>query len=170
VEDVPPSTRDSGLFEGLLQIEPGHDGVAEYLITNYTTSPRYAPPAQPFGLNSTTRFRRCTTRYVVPFLTANNLSIINPGPGPNTGLPFSVTMGYRAVSAGGRTDDYVTEAEHFLDGCRRHAVRLRLQAGLYASHNKLSDNLSGGYLSFNQLSALIAAGTYDRCWARVQPR
>ena len=161
VEDVPPSTRDSGLLKGYFRLNPDTTAWAEYLITNYTTSPRYAPPAQPFGLNSTTRFPSLYNRYVVPFLTANNLSIINPGPGPNTGLPFSVTMGYRAVSAGGRTDDYVTEAEHFSMGVDGTLYGFDYKLAYTRSHNKLSDNLSGGYLSFNQLNALIANGTYD---------
>jgi len=94
-------------------------------------------------LNSTTRFPSLYNRYVVPFLTANNLSIINPGPGPNTGLPFSVTMGYRAVSAGGRTDDR-DRGRNTSRWVSTHAVRLRLQAGYTRSHNKLSDNLPEG--------------------------
>ena len=161
VEDVPPSTRDSGLLKGYFKFNPDTTGWAEFLVTNYTTSPRYAPPAQPFDLNTTTHFPSLYNRYVIPFLAANNLSIINPGPGTNTGNPFPVTMGYRAVSAGGRTDDYTTEAEHFSTGVDGTLYGFDYKLAYTRSHNKLSDNLAGGYVSYNQLQALIANGTYD---------
>ena len=44
------------------------------------STPQYAPPAQPFGLNTTTRTPILYNTYVQPFLNANNLLIVSPDP------------------------------------------------------------------------------------------
>jgi len=151
VEDVPPSTRDAGLVKASFKVNNDTSAYAEYLITNYSTQPRYAPPAQPLGINPTTQFPTLYNKYVAPFLAANGLTSTNG----------KATLGYRAVQAGGRQDNYVTEAEHFSMGLEGTLYGFDYKAAYTRSHNSLTDNLDGGYLSFDQLHALVAAGTYD---------
>jgi len=157
VEDVPPETRDAGLLKATFKLNDNTTLWGEYLITNFVTTPRYAPPAQPFGVSPTNGFSPLYNRYVVPFLAANGLTDVDP----STGNRFPTTMGYRAVAAGGRADAYVTESEHFSMGLDGTLYGFDYKVGYTRSHNSLADNLAGGYSSLATLTSLIQSGAYD---------
>ena len=158
VEDIPPSSRDAGLMKGYFKVNQDTTAWAEFLISNFVITPRYAPPAQPFGMNGTGRFPTLYNTYVQPYLTTNNLTAFTTSTKANAPL---ATMGYRAVAAGGRTDDYTTEAEHFAMGIDGTMYGFDYKAAFTRSHNTLSDDMVGGYASFNQLNSLVKTGAYD---------
>jgi iron complex outermembrane receptor protein len=69
-------------------------------------------PAQPFGLNTTTRTPILYNKYIQPFLTANNLLIVSPDPSdPDATL---ANVGYRGKSLGGRADKYETNTQQYV--------------------------------------------------------
>jgi iron complex outermembrane receptor protein len=113
----------------------------------------FAPPAQPMGLGTNDLPGRpldiLWNKYVVPFQTANSDT--------STGGQ----MRYRAMEAGGRTDDWVTDAQHFVLGMEGTAMGWDYNTSVTFSSNRDQDKLAGGYLDFNRFVDLIASGAYD---------
>ena len=149
VQDIPSSKRDSGLVKGSLKV--GDDGMlsAALTVSKYDMVAQYAPPAQPMGLNATTRFPALWNKYVVPFLTANGLTAT------------SATLNYRAVQAGGRADDYGNLLVHASLGYDGKIGGFDVHAALVNSHTVATDTAAGGYMDFTQFTNLVASGTYD---------
>ena len=149
VEDIPQSSRTSGLLSATFKLSDATSVYAQANVSEYSMKARYAPSAQPLGL-SPTALPTLYNKYVVPYLTANNLTIKGPA-----------TAGYRSVSLGGRTDDYVTDSQHLVLGFSSSALGWDYDANLTISHTGQKDIAAGGYSDFNQLSAAIASGVYD---------
>ncbi len=150
VENIPASERSSGLLKGALKINEDTTAWATLALSSFTITPQFAPAAQPFPLDAATRFPTLYNRYIVPYLTANNLTF--------TG---AARLGYRAVQSGGRTDDFKTDATMFSTGIDGTAMGWDYKAGATFSRAKFTDTAAGGYLDFDKLNAAIAAGTYD---------
>ena len=150
VQDIPPSKRDSGLLKGTFKVTDDTTAWATLALSSFLTTPQYAPGAQPFPLNATTQFPRLFNTYIVPFLTANNLTYTGGG-----------KLGYRAVQNGGRTDDYKTDATLFSTGIDGAAMGWDYKASLTLSRSKFSDTAAGGFTDFDKLNAAIASGAYD---------
>ena len=106
VEDVPGYHRDSGLLKGTWQINDDTKLWSELILSSFSMTAQFAPSAQPMGVNSTTRFPQLWNNYVVPYLNSKGLTATG-----KTG-----TLGYRSVSVGGRTDEFVTDATHWATG------------------------------------------------------
>lgn len=150
VEAIPASKRDSGLLKGSLKLNDDTTLWAEMVLTNFAMTAKFAPSAQPLGMNATTRFPSLYKAYVQSFLDKNNL--IGSG---------SATAGYRSVLIGGRTDEFSTDGRHFAMGINGLTMGWTYNAGLILSHTALKDTAAGGYSDFNQLVDLVAKGTYD---------
>jgi iron complex outermembrane receptor protein len=157
VQDIPSSIRDSGLLKGTFKV--GENGTiwAEVAVSKFDILPRYAPSAQPLGVNDTTRLPALYNKYVLPYVTANNITPKLP-----------VTINYRAVSAGGRKDDYETAARHVAIGYDAKFGGWDLKAALVASHSRLRDTGIGGYLDYDLFAAAVANGSYDPVLATGQ--
>ena len=150
VQDIPESKRNSGLLKGTFKINDDTTAWATLALSDFLITPQYAPGAQPFGLNATTRFPRLFNTYIVPYLTANNLTY--------TG---GARLGYRAVQNGGRTDDYKTVASFFSTGVDGAAMGWDYKASVTLSRAKFTDTAAGGFTDFDKLDAAIASGAYD---------
>jgi iron complex outermembrane receptor protein len=165
VEDVPPSKRDAGLIKGTLKLDDNTTGFAEFLISNFTITPRYAPPAQPLGLGTrASKYPILYNGYVAPYLAANGLTNAAPLLAALTPVGHTstlATLGYRAIAAGGRTDDYTTETEHFTAGLNGSNFGFDWRGTVTRSHMQLTDNLVGGYADSAQFSTLVNTGVYD---------
>jgi iron complex outermembrane recepter protein len=160
VEDVPPSKRDAGLIKATFKVNDDTTAFAEFLTSAFTITPRYAPPAQPLSLGTVaSKFPVLYNKYVVPYLAANGLTnaatLLNPSTTTLAGA------GYRAVAAGGRTDDYVTDTTHMTVGLNGTAWGFDYKAAFTRSHQANIDNLVGGYSSLNGLRGLVSSGAYD---------
>ena len=174
VEDIAPFVRDSGLLRGTFQVGDDSQVWAEAIVSQFDLTARYAAPAQPLGL-SPTRLSALWTGYVVPYLNANHISYVggtqdNPGctspsadvVGPNPCMmDAKATLGYRAVSAGGRTDDWGYATRHIAAGFDTKFGGWDFHLTAVASHGQFTDTAAGGYLDFDQFSTAVASGAYD---------
>jgi iron complex outermembrane receptor protein len=178
VEDIPPYVRDSGLLRGTFSVSDNSQLWFEAIVSQFDLTSRYAPPAQPLGL-SPTRLPALWNGYVVPYLTANNISWFGDGsgctnPDPNNPLATdcamgaSATLGYRAVSAGGRTDDWGYQTRHIAAGFDTKFAGWEMHATAVASHGVATDTAAGGYLDFDQFATAVASGAYDPVMATGQ--
>jgi iron complex outermembrane receptor protein len=157
VQDIPSSDRLNFLGKGYLKLGDNATGWATIGLNHFTTNAQYAPPAQPFGINATTRVPSLYNTYVVPFLTANNL-VIHPGSSATSPL---ATVGYRGVGQGGRADDYETNGQLYAVGVDGNAWGWIYNARATWGVAHFTDTAAGGYGDTNKINAAIAAGLYD---------
>ena len=148
VEDIPGYKRDSGLLKATFDLHDGGKVWAEAVISQFDMTAQYAAPAQPFGIGPTQN-ASLWNKYVVPYLTATGQTATR------------ATLGYRAVSAGGRTDDYQTKMRHLAVGWDGNFFDWDFKAALVNSHGVLTDYAAGGYLDSSQFFSAIASGAYD---------
>ena len=153
VDDAPSTVRDSGMLKGIFKLNADTALWSQLLLSRADVLATLSPSAQSLGVSATNTLSPLYKAYVQPFLNANNL-VINPG------APV-VTMGYRTVAAGGRRDDFVTNARHFAAGADGIAMGWTYNATVTLSRSELKDTAAGGYTDFNQLSQLIAQGKVD---------
>ena len=165
VQSVPPYVRDSGLLKGTFNVGDNSQLWFEAVVSRFDQTSQYAPPAQPLGL-SPTRLPTLWNNYVVPYLVTNNLT--HPGDGSGCGIGANpacavtkATLGYRAVSAGGRADDWGYQTRHIVVGFDTKIAEWDLKAALVSSHGKLTDTAAGGYLDFDLFATAVANGSYD---------
>ena len=156
VQDIPGNVRDSGMLKGSFKIAENQSVWGEVLLSKFDMTAQYAPPAQPFPI-STTKLPILWNTYVVPYLTATGQTA-TCSPAPCTP---SATVGYRAVSAGGRTDDYGTTSRQIAAGWKGDFSGWSVSATGLMSHGKATDTLAGGYLDYSQFAAAIETGQYD---------
>ncbi len=153
VQDLPQF--ESNAFLGKAYLKLGKDATAwaMYGYSDYSTQPRFAAPAQPFGINPTTRLPILYNAYVQPFLNANGLV--------NASSSNAATIGYRAVSQGGRQDDYETKWSQWAVGVDGSAWGWDYSAKYTMGTSKFSDTLIGGYTDSDCFQTAINAGLYD---------
>jgi iron complex outermembrane recepter protein len=150
VEDIPAYKRDSGLLKATFDLHDGGKVWGEAVVSQFDTTPQYAAPAQPFGISPTDpQTMGLWNSYVQPYLTATGQTAT------------TATVGYRAVSAGGRTDDYQTKMRHLAVGWDGSYFGWDFRAALVNSHGVATDNMAGGYLDSSQFFSVIASGAYD---------
>ncbi|MYN01487.1 TonB-dependent receptor [Pseudoduganella sp. DS3] len=149
VELLPEMKRD-GLF-GSTNIKLGNDWTffAEGLYSKFTSTARYAPPAQPLSLNINSPLYKA---HVVPALGKLGIDPASVN---------SATMALRLVDAGGRTDDWKTDAKHLAFGVRGAQWGWDMEAAFTHSETTAADHAVAGYTSSDKLDALMAAGTYN---------
>jgi len=148
VEDIPGYTRDSGLLKATFDLHDGGTAWGEALISQFDMTAQYAAPAQAF-LTTPTDNPVLWNNYVAPYLAATGQTATN------------ATIGYRAISAGGRTDDWQTKMRHLAVGWDGSYFGWDLKAAVVNSHGVLTDYLAGGYLDSSQFYSAIASGAYD---------
>ncbi len=174
VQDVPPYVRDSGLLKGTFNVGDNSQLWFDAVVSRFDLTSQYAPPAQPLGLvpaafGGAGRLPALFNKYVQPYLAAHGLSY--PGDGSGCGDPTNVnapacdvssaTLGYRAVSAGGRADDWGYQTRHIAVGFNTKLADWDMKATFIASHGKNTDTAAGGYLDFDLFATAVATGAYD---------
>jgi iron complex outermembrane receptor protein len=165
VEDIPGSTRDSGLLKGTFKVGENTSIWVEAMVSQFDLVSQYAPPAQPFGIGPNALSLLWDT-YVVgnPLLAGQTVCTTaqaNSAGGCPAGSIHTATVGYRAVTAGGRTDDWGTLARHIALGVDSSIGDWELKARAVQSHGKATDTAAGGYLDYAQFASAIQAGAYD---------
>lgn len=148
VEDIPSSKRDSGMIKATLQLDENNKIWAEAIMSQYNMVAQFAPSAQPLGV-SATRLPALWNAYVVPYLTATGQTAT------------SATLNYRAVSAGGRTDDFGSQTTHLALGWDGSYFGWDFSATALLSQVKQTDDAVGGYLDADLFSAAVNGGAYD---------
>ncbi|HTB87176.1 MAG TPA: TonB-dependent receptor [Steroidobacteraceae bacterium] len=157
VEDIPASTRDSGLLKATFDLHDGGRVWGEAVISQFDLTSQYAAPAQPFPISPTDPSTAALyNAYVQPYLTATGQSAAT------TSCPQGcATLGYRAISAGGRTDDWQTKMRHIAVGWDASYFGWDFKAAAVNSHGVLTDYGAGGYLDSAQFFSAIASGAYN---------
>jgi len=150
VEDIPGYKRDSGLLKATFDLHEAGKVWGEAVISQFDMTSQFAPPAQPFGISPTDPSTMgLWNTYVQPYLTATGQTATQ------------ATLGYRAVSAGGRTDDWQTKMRHLAVGWDGSFFDWDFKAAVVSSHGVLTDIAAGGYLDSSQFFSAIASGAYD---------
>ncbi len=157
VMNIPSNEQNAVTVNGTWRLNDTTTAYANYNFSLNTVNSAFAPPAQPFGINPTTRVPTLYNNYVTPFLNANNLTIVQPD---SASAPWA-TVGYRGVSLGRRTDDYETTWNHAAAGVDGKAWGWDYTARLTFAQTQLTDTHAGGYADSDCLNATIAAGRYD---------
>jgi iron complex outermembrane receptor protein len=163
VQDIPSSIRDSGMLKGTFKVSDNNTVWAEAVLSKFDLTSQYAPPAQPLGL-SPTNLPTLWNKYVVPYLTSTGQTVGTAAtcvPGHPRTTICNATLGYRAISAGGRTDDWGTTARQIAVGWKGDFAGWGLSATALASHGRATDTAAGGYLDFDQFTSAVASGAYD---------
>ena len=159
VQDIPPSDTYNFVGKGYLKLGDNATAWASVNLSKFETTPQYAPPAQPFGLNTTTRTPILYNKYVQPFLNANDLLIVSPDPSdPNATL---ANVGYRGKSLGGRADNYKTTTQQYVAGVDGNAWGWDYNARVSYADAKFTDTAAGGYTDSIGFFNTINAGLYD---------
>ena len=153
VQDIPSSKRDSFFVSDHFKLNETNTLFVEAMWSKFDMTAAFAPSAQPMGLGTNDLLGRpldiLWNKYVVPYQAANGDT--------STGGQ----MRYRSMEAGGRTDEWETESNHYVLGAEGTAFDWDYNASLTLSKNQDKDNLAGGYLDFNKFVELIKTGAYD---------
>jgi iron complex outermembrane recepter protein len=167
VEDIPGYKRDSGLLKATFDLHDGGKVWAEAVISQFDLTSQYAASAQPFGISpGDPQTVGLWNAYVVgnPLLAGSTLCTTaqaTSAAGCPKGTISQGTLGYRAVSTGGRTDDYQTKMRHLAVGWDGSYFGWDLKAALVNSHGVLTDNAAGGYVDSALFFSAIQSGAYD---------
>jgi iron complex outermembrane recepter protein len=150
VEDIPGYKRDSGLLKATFDLHEGGKVWGEAVISQFDMTAQYAAPAQPFGISPTDPSTMgLWNAYVQPYLTATGQTAT------------SATLGYRAVSVGGRADDWQTKMRHLAVGWDGSFLGWDFKTALVQSHGVLTDIAAGGFLDSSQFFTAVASGAYN---------
>jgi len=149
VQLLPELKRDSFLASGNVQINDDLKFFFESMATNFTSTARFAPPAQPLSVDITSN------------LWKNSIVPAYVKLGYNPANVKNATMTLRLVDAGGRTDGWETKSLHIATGFEGTFKGWDYTASYVHSENKAIDNSVAGYTSGDKLQALIDAGTWN---------
>jgi iron complex outermembrane recepter protein len=149
VELIPQSTRDSFVTSGNFKLNSDTTLFGEIVASRFKIDPQYAPAAQGLLL---TPGSALYNKYVTPYLGQLGIN-----PADVTGA----TMNMRLVDAGGRTDEYKTDALHMAFGVDGSALGWDYNASYTHSQNTWTDTARGGYLSNNAFNSIVDAGGFD---------
>ena len=156
VQDIPDSQRVSVFGTGRFKLAENATIFSEFGFSDYKTTPRFAPPAQP-GIFMT---QALVDKHVTPYLAQLGIA-------PGTFFPVGdpgfqgPSINLRVYDAGGRTDEYRTKTTHLVVGAEGTFADFDYTTYLTHSENKFTDTLTSGYLSSNKFNALIASGAFD---------
>lgn len=162
VDLIPKLTRDSFFGTGSLKLGKETTLFAEAIYSSFTSRAQYAAPAQPLTVFSTdpvTGVRTVNQNYigaynksVVPLLGSFG---INPADATDAFFYF------RARDAGGRADDYKTDATHLVLGLDSTFDGWDYSTAVTHSENTQKDNAVSGYLSSNIFNSLVRSGAFN---------
>jgi len=149
VQNTPQLKRDSGFAALNFKLNDSTNFFAEGLVSSFSNTAQFAPPAQPLGLPLSSPLY---SKYILPYLGRLGLKPSDVG---------SVTMNLRLADAGGRADEFKTIARHLAFGVEGAVKNIDYRAAYTHSENRQTDTAAGGYLSLNAFDALVAAGKFD---------
>jgi len=149
VQDTPGLKRDSVFGSLNYRINESTNFFLEALGSSFSNTAVYAPPAQPLGIPVGSALYK---KSILPYLSRLGID-------PNS--VTSVAMNLRLVDAGGRADQYKTEAKHLAFGVDGSFKGFDYRAAYTHSENSQTDTAAGGYMSLNAFDALVNNGKFD---------
>ena len=156
VQNIPESERVSLFGTARFKLSDAASLFAEVGLSDYKTTPRFAPPAQP-GIFLT---QALVDKHVTPYLTQLGVPAgsFYPVGDPSFQGP---SMNLRVYDAGGRTDEYRTKTTHLVLGAEGNLGDIDYATYFTHSQNEASDTMVAGYLSSNKFNGLVASGAFD---------
>jgi len=151
VEDIPESTRDSGLLKGVFRLNEDATVWAELLLSRYDLTEAFAPAASGLAVNATTKFPSIYNTYVAPYLAAHGLTLSGT----------TATLGFRTVALGPREDEYLNDTSHFALGIDGEAGGWSYNGSVALSSSRVTDTLASGYGDLTEVQALVSSGAYN---------
>ena len=150
VQLVPALKRDSVFGSANYKLNENTNLFIEAMGSSFSNTAQYAPPAQGLGipLNSA-----LYAKSIAPYLAAAGV--------PAGATVTGATMNLRLTDAGGRADEYKTEARHVAFGVDGSFKGFDYRAAYTHSENKQTDTAAGGYMSLNAFDALVSSGKFD---------
>ena len=149
VELIPVSHREGAVVSASFKINNDTRAYADLLYSDYKLTSRYAPPAQPLSLSTSSPLY---TTYVVPHFARLGIT------------PADVArarINLRLVDTGGRTDEYAYLTKHFVAGVDGNFMKWDYNVSATQSETIINDNARGGYSSQDTFNAIVAGGTYN---------
>jgi iron complex outermembrane receptor protein len=150
VQNTPALKRDSVFASLNYKINENTNFFAEALGSSFSNTAQYAAPAQPLGVPLSSALY---AKSIAPYLA--RLGVGNPA------SVTGVTMNLRLVDAGGRADEYKTEAKHLAFGVDGSFKSFDYRAAFTHSDNSQTDTAAGGYMSLDAFDALVSSGKFD---------
>lgn len=145
VQLMPESKRDSFFGSVNYKLNSETNLFAEAVVSKFTQTGRYAPPAQPLALSMSSPLYN---KYVAPYLGQLGVDPANVS---------SANMKLRIADAGGRNVAYGTEAQHLVLGVDGNAFNMDYNASYTHSVSKRSRDFAGGFLSKNKFYDIVDA-------------
>ncbi|MYN47108.1 TonB-dependent receptor [Pseudoduganella sp. FT93W] len=162
VQLLPELKRDSVFASGKMKLGSETTLFGELVLSKFTNTARYAPAAQPLTVFSTDPVSGVKT--INPnYIGAYNKSIVPLLAGLKVN-PADVTdalFNYRGADAGGRTDEYRTDAAHFVLGADSNIAGWDVGVAYTHSQNKQTDEALAGYMSGDKFEELVRTGAYN---------
>jgi len=162
VELLPELKRDSLFTSGTLKISDKTRLSGEFVYSKFTSTARYAAPAQPLTTMSTdpiTGVKTVSPVYIVPYKAS--VEPLLAGQGIDPSQVTDAWLYFRAKDAGGRADDWGTKALHFSAALDSEIADWAVNATYTHSENKQTDDAAGGYMSGDKFEALVKSGAYN---------
>jgi iron complex outermembrane receptor protein len=162
VQLLPELKRDSVFANGSLKLGKDTTAYSELVLSKFTNTARYAPAAQPLTVFSTDPVSGVKT-VNNNYIGAYNSSVVPllAGQGINAAEVTDAFLYYRGADAGGRTDEYRTDAAHFVLGVDSNYAGWDVGASYTHSQNKQTDKALAGYMSGDKFEELIRTGKYN---------
>ena len=156
VQNIPDSDRLSLFATGRFVLSESATLFSEVGLSDFSTKPRFAPPAQP-GIFLT---QALVNKHVTPYLATLGIPAGSffPVGDPDFNGP---TMNLRVYDAGGRENDYRTKTMHMVLGAEGNLSGIDYSGYVTHSENKFSDSLRSGYLSSIKFNDLVSTGKFD---------
>lgn len=162
VDLIPELKRDSIFGSASMKLGKETTIFGEAVLSKFTNRAEFAAPAQPL----TTIFTDPITgvKSINPnYIGAYNTSVV-PHLAKQGVNPADVTDAFfyfRAYDAGGRADEYKTDAKHLVLGLDSNFAGWDFNTTYTHSENTQKDDAVSGYMSSNKFNALVKSGAFN---------
>jgi len=162
VQLIPQLKRDSMFVNGNWKFNEDTTFYGEFVASRFTSRAMYAAPAQPLTTITTdpvTGVRTVNPNYIGAYNTSVLPHLVAQGIDPNQ--VTDAFFYYRARDAGGRTDDWKTDARHLAVGMNTRVMNWDVDTTYTHSENTQKDAAVAGYMSANRFDELVRSGAYN---------
>ena len=162
VQLLPELKRDSVFANGTMKVGKDTTVFSELVLSKFTNTARYAAAAQPLTVFSTdpvTGVKTINNNYIGAY--NKSVAPLLAGQGINAADATDAFLYYRGADAGGRTDEYRTDAAHFVLGADSSIAGWDVGAAYTHSQNKQIDTALAGYMSGDKFEELVRTGAYN---------
>lgn len=149
VQLMPDMKRDALFATFNYQITPEHRFFADVMMSNFTSSASFAPPAHSQNVDINSALFK---NNIVPLLSKFGMTPDNVK---------NASYNFRLTDAGRRTDDWVSKAKHLAMGLEGKLKGWEYSLAYTHSESQSLDNVNGGFVDGLMYDDLIAKGTFN---------